>query len=122
MSMIQSNCTLLGLRASVRRGTARCSTVRSIEYSRQGKAITASPIHSRFPAFGAFTSSLRRFQPWFSDGAPLLTSNQSLEDRQDSLSLHGRQKTHFGLTMLACGMMPPRHPEDFTVVACHSLP
>ena len=52
MSMIQSNCTLLGASASVRRGTARCRTVRSIEYNRHGSAMTANPIHSRLPAFG----------------------------------------------------------------------
>src|SRR5207237_3600460 len=52
MSMIQSNCTLLGASASVRRGTARCRTVRSIEYKRHGSAMTANPIHSRMPALG----------------------------------------------------------------------
>ena len=51
MSMIHSSSALLGSRSAVSFGTARCSTVRSIEYSRQGSASTASPIHSRRPAF-----------------------------------------------------------------------
>src|SRR5215211_2870318 len=50
MSVIHSSWALLGWRSSLRAGTARCSTVRSIAYSRQASASTASPIHSRRPA------------------------------------------------------------------------
>src|SRR5262249_11616950 len=52
MSTIQSSCDGDGLRAAVRVGTARCSTVRSITTMRQGNARTARPIHSRRPARG----------------------------------------------------------------------
>src|SRR2546423_12399270 len=57
--MIHSSCTLLGFRSSVSRGMARCRTVRSIEYSRHGSAMTANPIHSRLPALGPFTHAPR---------------------------------------------------------------
>src|SRR6266511_1510643 len=50
MSTIHSSWALLGRRSALRWGTARLSTVRSIEYSRQGSVSTASPIHSRGPA------------------------------------------------------------------------
>jgi hypothetical protein len=50
MSTIQSIWALVGWRSAVRCGTARFSTVRSIEYSMHGRAMTASPIHSRLPA------------------------------------------------------------------------
>ena len=49
---------LLGLRSAVRRGTARFRTVRSMEYSMQGSAITASPIHSRRRARGGGVASM----------------------------------------------------------------
>src|SRR6185436_17823410 len=51
MSRIHSSCALVGLRSSLRCGTARLSTVRSIAYRTHGSAITASPIHSRRVAF-----------------------------------------------------------------------
>src|SRR5215213_7883706 len=47
MSTIHRSCVLLGFKSTVRWGTARFSTVRSIEYSAQGRASTASPIQSR---------------------------------------------------------------------------
>src|SRR5215207_8434542 len=50
MSVIHSSWALLGCRSALRAGTARCSTVRSMAYSRQARASTASPIHSRRPA------------------------------------------------------------------------
>ncbi len=53
MSTIHSSSELLGLRSALRCGTARFSTVRSIEYSRHGSAMTARPIHSRRVAGGA---------------------------------------------------------------------
>src|ERR671918_359446 len=52
MSMIQSSWELLGSRSALRRGTARCRTVRSIAYRTQARASTARPIHSRRPALG----------------------------------------------------------------------
>src|SRR6266536_1621375 len=50
MSVIHSSWVLLGRRSWLIAGTARCSTVRSMAYSRQARASTASPIHSRRPA------------------------------------------------------------------------
>src|SRR5215472_12562014 len=50
MSVIHSSWVLLGRRSSLMAGTARCSTVRSIAYSRAASASTASPVHSRRPA------------------------------------------------------------------------
>src|SRR5919202_5937382 len=50
MSTIHSSWALLGRRSALSRGTARFSTVRSMAYSRQGRASTASPVHSRRPA------------------------------------------------------------------------
>ncbi len=52
MSTIHRSCELLGLRSSLICGTARFSTVRSMEYRTQGNAITASPIQSRRVARG----------------------------------------------------------------------
>jgi hypothetical protein len=49
MSTIHSSW-LLGRRSALRCGTARYSTVRSMAYSRHGRASTASPTHSRRPA------------------------------------------------------------------------
>ena len=54
MSTIHSSCALLGCRSALRCGTARCSTVRSIDASRVGSASTASPAHSRRPALGGY--------------------------------------------------------------------
>jgi hypothetical protein len=51
MSTIQSNWAPLGCRSALRCGTARFSTVRSIEYRRHGNARTARPTHSRRVAF-----------------------------------------------------------------------
>src|SRR6266536_459816 len=56
MSTIHRSWVLLGCRSALRCGTARFSTVRSMAYSRQGRAITASPIHSRRPALGCSTA------------------------------------------------------------------
>src|SRR6266702_6884708 len=53
MSVIHSSPALPGFRSAVSDGSAKYSTLRSIEYSRQGRAITASAIHSRRPAGGA---------------------------------------------------------------------
>src|SRR5918992_942354 len=53
MSMIQSSSALLGFSSALSAGTARFRTVRSIEYSRHGSAMTTSPIHSRRVALGA---------------------------------------------------------------------
>src|SRR6266700_6607956 len=53
MSVIHSRWALLGCRAALRRGTARYSTLRSMEISSAGRANTASPIHSRRLARGA---------------------------------------------------------------------
>src|SRR5262249_5530551 len=50
MSVIHSSWVLLGRRSLLMAGTARCSTVKSIEYSTAASASTASPIHSRRPA------------------------------------------------------------------------
>jgi hypothetical protein len=50
MSVIHSSWELLGARSLLSSGTARYSTVTSIEMSRVGSASTASPIHSRRPA------------------------------------------------------------------------
>ncbi len=55
MSMIHNCSALLGRRAALMCGTARFSTVRSMEWSSQGTAITARPIHARRPALGAVT-------------------------------------------------------------------
>src|SRR5919106_5553653 len=55
MSTIHNNSALLGCRSALSDGTARCSTVRSITYSRHASASTASPIHSRRPARGTAT-------------------------------------------------------------------
>src|SRR4029453_6346625 len=55
MSVIHSSWVLLGRRSALRCGTARNSTVRSMEYSRHGSAITANPIHSRRVALGEST-------------------------------------------------------------------
>src|SRR5687768_4000400 len=52
MSTIQSSSEALGLRSALSCGTARFSTVRSIEYRRHGRAMTARPIHSRRVALG----------------------------------------------------------------------
>src|SRR4029453_2817625 len=56
MSMIHSSWALLGCRSALIAGTARCSTVRSITYSRAPSASTASPIHSRRPALGVVSA------------------------------------------------------------------
>jgi hypothetical protein len=56
MSTIHSSWALLGRRSALRRGTARLSTVRSIAYSRHGRASTANPIHSRRVALGPLTA------------------------------------------------------------------
>src|SRR6266540_1462792 len=53
MSVIHNSSALLGRRSALSDGTARCSTVRSIAYSRHASASTASPVHSRRPARGA---------------------------------------------------------------------
>src|SRR5262252_10269663 len=50
MSVIHSSWVLLGRRSLLMAGTARYSTVRSIEYSTAASASTASPVHSRRPA------------------------------------------------------------------------
>src|SRR5262247_1376681 len=50
MSTIHSSWTLLGCRSLVNAGTARFNTVRSIAYSKHGRARTPSAIHSRRPA------------------------------------------------------------------------
>src|SRR6266480_3081546 len=50
MSTIHRSCVLVGRRSALSSGTARFSTVRSIEYRRHGSASTARPIHSRRPA------------------------------------------------------------------------
>src|SRR6266849_7625497 len=47
MSTIHSSCVPLGLRAAVRRGTARLRTVRSITVIMQGRARTARPSQAR---------------------------------------------------------------------------
>ena len=52
MSTIHSSWALLGACSVLSWGTARFSTVRSMAYSRHGRAITASPTHSRRPALG----------------------------------------------------------------------
>src|SRR5215510_10683364 len=52
MSMIHSNCALVGLSASLSRGTARLSTVRSMTVTMHGSARTRSAIHSLRVAFG----------------------------------------------------------------------
>src|SRR4029453_8579792 len=57
MSMIQSSWALLGWRSSLIAGTARWRTVRSITYSRQARARTLRPIHSRRPARGGILGS-----------------------------------------------------------------
>src|SRR5512132_1855274 len=54
--MIHNSWALLGRRSALIAGTARCSTVRSITYSRAPSASTASPIHSRRPALGAVSA------------------------------------------------------------------
>src|SRR5215469_13795954 len=53
MSVIHKSPPLLGLRFAVSDGSARYNTLKSIEYSRQGRAITASASHSRRPASGS---------------------------------------------------------------------
>src|SRR6266545_6123260 len=53
MSVIHNSSALLGRSSALNDGTARCSTVRSIAYSRHASANTASPVHSRRPASGA---------------------------------------------------------------------
>src|SRR6266540_3714946 len=50
MSMIHSSWALVGCSSRLIDGTARCSTVRSITYSRHASVNTPSPIHSRRPA------------------------------------------------------------------------
>src|SRR5262249_51310813 len=50
MSPTQSSWVPPGCRPTVSDGTARWSTLKSVEYSRHGSAITASAIHSRRPA------------------------------------------------------------------------
>src|ERR1051326_8590825 len=50
MSTIHSSWVLLGRRSALICGTARFSTVRSIAYSRHGRASTARPVHSLRPA------------------------------------------------------------------------
>jgi hypothetical protein len=52
MSVIQSSSVLLGSRSADSLGTARNRTVRSITTSMQGRASTASAVHSRRPARG----------------------------------------------------------------------
>ena len=47
MSTIHSSWAPLGCRSALRCGTARFSTVRSIEHRRHGNARTARPTHSR---------------------------------------------------------------------------
>src|SRR5690349_18061697 len=59
MSRIQSNWVPVGRRSALRRGTARSKTVRSIEYSIQGSAMTARPIHSRRVALPGDSSRIR---------------------------------------------------------------
>ncbi len=56
MSTIHSSSALVGSRSALICGRARFSTVRSIEYSMQGSAITRSPVHSRRVARGAWTA------------------------------------------------------------------
>src|SRR5919197_6127987 len=51
MSMIHRSCALVGRRSALIFGIARWRTVRSIEYSRHGRASTARPSHSRLVAF-----------------------------------------------------------------------
>ena len=48
----------MGSRSALSDGTARCSTVRSMAYSTHARASTASPIHSRVPAFGCSAFSV----------------------------------------------------------------
>src|SRR4051812_31270019 len=50
MSTIHRSCVLVGRRSALSSGTARFSTVRSMEYRRHGSASTARPIHCRRPA------------------------------------------------------------------------
>src|SRR6266511_874359 len=49
-------------------GTARLSTVRSMAYGRHGRAMTASPTHSRRPAFGVVAAFVNRPSPRDSGG------------------------------------------------------
>src|SRR6266545_2290134 len=56
--MIHSSWVLLGCRSALIAGTARCSTVRSITYSRQAWASTPSPTHSRRPALGVVVAAI----------------------------------------------------------------
>src|SRR4051812_399214 len=72
MSMIHNSCVLLGWRSALSAGTARSSTVKSIEYSTQGRAMTASPIHSRRPALDGGGSRLTTAIPILLVGRDLL--------------------------------------------------
>src|SRR5437762_9006937 len=74
MSVIHSSWALLGWRSSLRAGTARCSTVRSIAYSRQASASTASPIHSRRPARVAPCGACRSGLVMGSPSSPLMVA------------------------------------------------
>src|SRR5919201_6961927 len=49
--MTHRSCALVGRRSALIFGIARWRTVRSIEYSRHGRASTARPSHSRLVAF-----------------------------------------------------------------------
>src|SRR4029450_11201098 len=68
MSTIQRSWDALGAKAALSEGTARFNTVLSIASSRQGRTSTASPIHSRRPAFpgliGVLTGDVDPFAIW----------------------------------------------------------
>ncbi len=72
MSMIHSSWALLGCKSELIAGTARCSTVRSITYSKQAIARTPRPTHSRTLALGGVvvTRSLATALPfgWLCEG------------------------------------------------------
>src|SRR5829696_8745383 len=63
MSTIHSSWALLGCKSSLSLGTARFSTVRSMAYTRHGRASTANPTHSRRPALGVVEASVNGSSP-----------------------------------------------------------
>ena len=50
MSLIHNSCAPVGRRPALSAGTARCSTLTSMDSSKVGRMRTARPIHSRLPA------------------------------------------------------------------------
>jgi len=57
----REQCVLIDAHAVPELGSARFKTVRSIEYTMQGRAITARPSQSRRVARGAFSMTLKAF-------------------------------------------------------------